>query len=115
MFGLVVRFDLVEGCEAPFDALTEETVGFVWACEPDTLVYACHRMRGQDRVRIFYELYRDPEAFRAHEQSPYVQRFLRKREEYLSCAPEVSVLDLELAKGVPGGADRRLTLLPSQS
>jgi quinol monooxygenase YgiN len=104
VYGLVVQFGLVEGCEAAFDSLMEETVAFIWACEPDTLVYACHRVAGDAHARVFYELYADEDAFHTHEQSQHVRRFLRERERYLIGPPDVRVLDLVVAKGVPGGA-----------
>jgi quinol monooxygenase YgiN len=105
LFGLMERFVLEEGCEAAFDALTEETTAFVWAAEPDTLIYACHRMRDNPRARVFYALYRSEEAFRFHREMEHIKRFLRERERYLSAPPEVAHFDLLVAKGIPGGAN----------
>ncbi|WP_245641937.1 putative quinol monooxygenase [Nonomuraea candida] len=52
--------------------------------EPGTIVYASHRVDGQPLQRIFYELYRDRDAFDAHEQTEQSRRFLRPVK---SCRP----------------------------
>jgi quinol monooxygenase YgiN len=82
-FALVVRFTVRPGAEAQFDALVTETAAGIRHSEPGTLVYACHRVEGEPRQRIFYELYRDRAAFDAHEQSPHTRRFLDDREPLL--------------------------------
>lgn len=104
MYGLVARFHVKQECVADFDALTEQTVGFVWACEPDTVVYACHTVRGEDCVRVLYEMYEDEDAFHRHEETDHIRHYLRERERHLDGPPDVEVLDLVLAKGIPGGA-----------
>ena len=82
-FALVVRFTVRPGAEAQFDALVAQTAAGIRRSEPGTVVYACHRVDGQPRQRIFYELYRDRAAFEAHEQSPHTRRFLADREPLL--------------------------------
>lgn len=79
-FALMVRFTVRPGAEAQFDALVAETAAGIRGSEPGTLVYACHRVEGEARQRVFYELYRDRAAFEAHEQSPHTRRFLADRE-----------------------------------
>jgi quinol monooxygenase YgiN len=44
-------------------------------------------------VRVFYELYRDQDAFEAHEAMPQVRRFLTERAAHLRADPEVRRLD----------------------
>jgi quinol monooxygenase YgiN len=68
---------------AAFDALVADTVQKIRDCEPDTLVYISHTVRDRPNERIFYELYRDQQAFTTHEQQPHVQRFLRERGQYV--------------------------------
>jgi quinol monooxygenase YgiN len=100
VFGLVVRFDLKEGSEAEFDALTRETVAGIRKEEPGTLIYTCHAVEGRANVRVFYELYRDRAAFEEHERQEPVRRFLQEREQYLARAPRVEFLNLQVSKGI---------------
>jgi quinol monooxygenase YgiN len=101
MFGLVVRFDLKDGSGEVFDALTSEAVALIKEAEPGTLVYACHAVEGDAEARIFYELYRDKDAFEAHEHQEHVRRFHEKKAQYLSGEPRVEFLSLQLGKGTP--------------
>lgn len=92
-FALVVRFTVRPGAEAEFDNLVAQTAAAIRASEPETLVYACHRVENQPRQRIFYELYRDRAAFEAHERQDHVRRFLSAREPLLE-STEVDFLTL---------------------
>jgi quinol monooxygenase YgiN len=83
-FGLVVRFTLRPGSETAFDTLTTETVTEVRQHEPGTVLYLCHEVAGAPSERIFYELYRDRDAFDAHEEQPHVRRFLAERDQHLT-------------------------------
>lgn len=80
---LVVRFALREGAESAFDELVAATAAAIRDREPATLVYACHRVDGEPRQRVFYELYADRAAFDAHEAQPHVRHFLAARGELL--------------------------------
>lgn len=88
-FGLVVKFHLLEEHGEAFDALVAETVELINTEEPGTLVYLTHVEDGDPDARVFYELYRDREAFEAHEASDHVRHFLAEREAHLSGPPEV--------------------------
>jgi quinol monooxygenase YgiN len=101
VFGLVVRFDLKDGSGEVFDTLTSEAVALIKEAEPGTLVYACHAVEGDAEARIFYELYRDKDAFEAHERQEHVRRFHEKKAQYLSGEPRVEFLSLQLGKGTP--------------
>lgn len=95
-FALVVRFTVRPGAETDFDNLVARTAAAIREGEPGTLVYACHRVEGEPRQRIFYELYRDRAAFDLHERQDHVRHFLTAREELL----ESTVVDwLTLADG----------------
>jgi quinol monooxygenase YgiN len=100
---LVVRFTVRAGSEAAFDELVAATTAGIRASEPGTLVYACHRVEGAPRERIFYELYCSQGAFEVHEARPHTRHFLAAREALL----ESTVVDfLSLADGkTPGLAD----------
>lgn len=88
-FGLVVRFQLLEGHEEAFDALVAETVTKIGEREPDTLAYVTHIEADKPLVRVFYELYRDSVSFDEHENSDHGRRFLAEREAHLAGPPEV--------------------------
>jgi quinol monooxygenase YgiN len=82
-FALVVRFTVRPGSETAFDELVSTTAAGILANEPGTLVYACHRVEGSQRERIFYELYASKAAFDAHELQPHTRHFLAAREALL--------------------------------
>src|SRR5450755_4490461 len=85
MFGLSVRFTCKDGASArAYDRLVAQTVAGIRAHEPGTLVYAVHTVRDEPLQRIFYELYRDEEAFQAHEAAPHTRRYLAERGQYLA-------------------------------
>jgi quinol monooxygenase YgiN len=88
-YGLVVRFEVLDGHEPVFDALVAETVAQIRSSEAGTLVYLTHREATSGGVRVFYELYRDVAAFEAHESMPHVRRFLAERSGHLRSDPLV--------------------------
>jgi quinol monooxygenase YgiN len=100
MFGLVVRFTLTEDAAGGFDRLVRETVPSIQRHEPGTIVYATHTVESQPNVRLFYELYRDREAFEEHERQDHTRRFLAEREQFLAGPPEVDFVTLQMAAGV---------------
>jgi quinol monooxygenase YgiN len=114
-FALVARFTVRPGSEEAFDRLTGDVAAEIREREYDTLVYACHRVEGQPRQRIFYELYRNRAAFEQHEAYEHVRRFLEQRVGLLESA-EVDFLTLQDGKTPPGfqldaiiaGTQRRL-------
>ncbi|MGY1900552.1 putative quinol monooxygenase [Nocardia gipuzkoensis] len=101
MFALVVRFDLQDAEKAAeFDELVAETVAAVTQFEPRTLVYATHTVEGEPLARVFYEVYRDREAFREHERQPHTRHFLSQRENYVASF-RVELLSTLNTKGLP--------------
>lgn len=98
--GLVVRFELRPGCAPGFDDLTAATLAGVRRGEPGTLLYVCHSVEDDPSARVFYELYRNREAFEEHERQPHVRRFLAEREQYLA-STRVEFLALAGSKGLP--------------
>ncbi|MER7670810.1 antibiotic biosynthesis monooxygenase [Kitasatospora sp. NPDC096128] len=101
-FGLVVRFIAHDPTAAQaFDRLAEEALNGIRAQEPGTLVYVNHAVADEPRVRVFYELYADREAFEEHERQPHVRRFLAERGQYLESF-EVTFLDEISGKGTAG-------------
>ena len=102
MFGLSVRFTCKDEASAEaYDRLVAETVEAIRANEPGTLVYASHLVDGQPLQRIFYELYRDKDAFDAHGAAPHTRRYLAERDQYLA-STEVDWLTLTAGKATGG-------------
>jgi quinol monooxygenase YgiN len=93
MFALVVRFGLRPGTEDDFDRLVEETTAHIRSDEPGTLLYLCHRVKGEPDARVFYELYRDDAAFQAHEVAAHVKEFHSRRAPMMSGPERVEFLD----------------------
>ena len=84
MFALVVRFDCLDRAGAQrFDELAAEVVQQISAREPGTMVYATHAVEGAPLARIFYEVYRDREAFEVHEAADHVQLFHARKDPLL--------------------------------
>lgn len=84
MFALVVRFDLRDAeAAAGFDALLAETLPLITEREPGTLVYATHGVEDEPLARVFYEVYTDRAAHRAHEATPHTARFLALLGQYV--------------------------------
>lgn len=103
MFALVVRFDLKDAEAAEgFDRLVEETAEGIRELEPGTLVYATHTVSDAPLSRVFYEVYRDREAFEEHERQPHTRRFLEQRKIYTADF-RVEFLTPAVTKGLPGG------------
>jgi quinol monooxygenase YgiN len=102
MFGLCVRFTCKgETSAEAYDRLVAETIEAIKVYEPGTLIYASHLVDGQPLQRIFYELYRDEDAFHAHEAAPHTRRYLDERDQYLA-STEVDWLTLQTGKGTGG-------------
>jgi quinol monooxygenase YgiN len=102
MYGLTVRFTCKDQASAEaYDRLVAETVEQIKASEPGTLIYAVHTVKDAPLQRIFYELYRDKDAFDAHGQTPHTRRYLAERDQYLA-STEVDWLTLTGGKGTGG-------------
>ncbi len=100
MFALVVRFDLHDTeAAAAFDALTADVLPLITAHEPGTLVYATHAVADEPLARVFYEVYTDADAHRAHEAAPHTAQFLAAKDRYVASA-RVDFLTSPVGKGV---------------
>ena len=62
-FALVVRFDLKPESTETFDRLVAETFRQIHESEPGTLAYLVHGVSDAPASRVFYERYRDRQAF----------------------------------------------------
>jgi quinol monooxygenase YgiN len=101
MLALVVRFQIQPGLEAAFDTLVAQTVARIRTEEPGTLLYLCHRVEAEPTARIFYELYRDLEAFQAHEEQPHIKAFHAERKQHMAGPDRVEFLGKTDGKGWP--------------
>jgi quinol monooxygenase YgiN len=63
-------------------------------------VYITHAVEDAPLARVFYEVYRDREAFEDHERQPHTRRFLTERDHYVSSVRVEFVAPLA-AKGLP--------------
>jgi quinol monooxygenase YgiN len=102
MFALVVEFEILDGHTQAFDALVADTVAAITRGEPGTVVYVTHTRSDKPHLRIFYECYRDYDAFAAHEQQPHTARFLHERDQHLARPP--TVWRLQPATGALNGS-----------
>lgn len=97
MYSLVVRFDVLPSALAAFDGLVESLVDAIRVHESGTLAYIPCTVSDDPSARLFIEVYRDEDAFAAHEAQVHTQEFLRRREsmlrsvrvEFLSSLPSV--------------------------
>jgi quinol monooxygenase YgiN len=83
MLALVVRFEIKEGCVDAFDRLVQRTLDGIRSEEDGTLMYVSSRVAEGATSRVFVEIYRDKEAFTAHEDCEHTREFLREREQLL--------------------------------
>jgi quinol monooxygenase YgiN len=103
VFALVVRFDCRdEAAAARFDELTAVAVRQITEREPGTLIYATAAVEGEPLARVFYEVYRDRDAFQAHEQAEHVRDFHARKDPLLS-GTRVEFLTPGAAKGLDQG------------
>jgi quinol monooxygenase YgiN len=92
-YGRILIFTLLEDRVADFDRLAEQTAEEVRTAEPGTVVYVIHLVPNAPMQRIFYEIYRDRDAFNTHESQPYMKRFVTDRR---SCVLATNVIELRL-------------------
>jgi quinol monooxygenase YgiN len=100
LFGQIAIYTLVEDRVDEFDRLTEQVVEEVRSKETDTLVFIVHAVPSAPTQRILYEVYRDRDAHRRHNQQPYVASFELKRRPCV-LATNVVELGLQQAKVSP--------------
>jgi quinol monooxygenase YgiN len=110
LVGQIVIFTLLDSSVPVFDAMIGSVTEQVRAGEPGTLVFIVHAVPSAPQQRILYEVYRDRDAYQAHQQQPYLMRFEQDRREHV-LATNVIELSLQPAKvsqlpalGQPGPA-----------
>jgi quinol monooxygenase YgiN len=93
LYGFISIFTLSDGQGGRFDQLTADALAYVRESEPDTLIYVAHTVPNAPLQRIFYEVYRNREAYDEHGRQPHVQRF---RAERAACVIATNVIELKL-------------------
>jgi quinol monooxygenase YgiN len=78
---IVAKIRAAKGKADALAALLREQVAAVRAAEPGCLVYRPHRSTSDPDLFIFYEQYRDDEAFEAHRKAPHLARYRERREQ----------------------------------
>ena len=75
MVAVVARLKMQAGKEEQALAQLRQMVEAVQANEPGALAYIAHRSKQDPAQIVFFELYADDDAFRAHAQTPHMQEF----------------------------------------
>jgi quinol monooxygenase YgiN len=87
MIAVLARFELKdEEAARGFDALAKETVAAVQASEPETLIYAVHKVEDSPLSRLFYEVYASPDARRHHESTEHMKHAFDELGQYVVSA-----------------------------
>jgi quinol monooxygenase YgiN len=87
VIAVLARFELKdEEAARGFDALARDTVAAVQALEPETLVYAVHKVEDSPLSRVFYEVYASPDAVRHHESTDHMKRAFDELGQYVESA-----------------------------
>jgi quinol monooxygenase YgiN len=73
----IAKFKLNTEKEAEAIATLKELCAAVEKNEPGVLVYLCHRSAKKPDELVFFEVYKDEEALKAHGKSPHLAK-LRK-------------------------------------
>ena len=103
MFAIVVRFDLLDpDAAARFDAMVADLLPQIAAHEPGTLTYAVHTVEDAPLSRVFYEVYTDRAAHRAHEAQPHTASFLSAKDVLLSGSRVDFLTPTSSARPLPG-------------
>ncbi|MBO2451486.1 hypothetical protein J4573_30650 [Actinomadura barringtoniae] len=91
--GQITVYTLLDGREEQFDRLAEDLVRAARTAEPDTLIFACHEVVNAPTQRIFYQLFKDENAFASHRQQPHLQRFTSESRSHVLAT---NVIELKL-------------------
>ncbi|MFF0789357.1 putative quinol monooxygenase [Streptomyces spiralis] len=93
MYAVVARFEVRPEAVEEFDALARWRITEAARNEPGLVAYAVHRVDGEPLARVFYEIYRDREAFREHRATPQTAEFLARHAQYVQGSPRMELLE----------------------
>ncbi len=93
MYAVVARFEVKPEGVQEFDALAAWRISEAAANEPGLIAYAFHQVDGQPLARVFYEIYRDRDAFEEHRMTPQTAEFLARHAQYVEGPPRTERLE----------------------
>ena len=96
MITIVAVLKITEGKEDVVEEAFRDMIKKVGS-EEGTLVYTLHRSSVEPNVFMFYEQYKDDDAFNAHMNTPYMTEMFNKIGDYLEGEPALDMYE-ELAK-----------------
>jgi quinol monooxygenase YgiN len=76
-----------------FEAEAKKMIAHVKANEPGTVTYTLNQSTADKTDFVFYEVYRDPEAFAAHAGSAMMKEFGRSLGSVVAGRPEITMYD----------------------
>jgi quinol monooxygenase YgiN len=89
---LVARFNAKAGKEKEVENILVSLVEPTRA-EKGCVFYHLHRVKEEKGHFLFYECFRDENAYKAHVDTPYIKGFLDRKDELLSEPPDVTFLE----------------------
>ena len=95
---IIARFKVKEGKEAEAEKKLGEMVAAVKANEPGALVYILHKNQEDPSEFIFFEVYKDDEAFASHAKTDHMAKM---RENFAALA-DPSTMKIERLERVAG-------------
>jgi quinol monooxygenase YgiN len=96
MIVVTAKIKAKQGSEKDLEAAFRKMVTDV-ASEEETLMYTLHRSQKDPAVFMFYEKYKDLEAFKLHSITPHFNALMQTIQPMLDGAPDIELFD-ELAK-----------------
>lgn len=93
MIVVIAKLKVQEGKEDQFTAAGRKMVAHVKANEPGTLTYTLNQSTADRTDFVFYEVYRDQEAFAAHAGSDTMKDFGRSLGGVVAGRPEITMYD----------------------
>jgi quinol monooxygenase YgiN len=93
MIVVIARVKVQAGKEAEFAAAGRKMVAHVKANEPGTLTYTLNQSTADGTDFVFYEVYRDQEAFAAHAGSTMMKEFGRSLGAVVTGRPDITMYD----------------------
>ena len=93
MLIVIAKVKVQPGKEEEFTAAGRKMVAHVKANEPGTVTYTLNQSTADKTAFVFYEAYRDQEAFAAHAGSQMMQDFGRSLAGVVAGRPELTMYD----------------------
>jgi len=90
---VIAKVKVQAGKEDEFAAAGRKMIAHVKAHEPGTVTYTLNQSTADKTDFVFYEVYRDPEAFAAHAGSEMMKEFGRSLGGVVAGRPEITMYD----------------------